>query len=137
MSIETLLSRLTKVKRSSSNSWVACCPAHEDRTPSLTIRDAGDGRILIHCFSGCETESVLGAVGMDWEDVMPPKVIDHHVKPVKLYASDALKAIQYEARLVAVAAYDMAKGNKLDDESMKRLVVAVERINEAMELTNG
>lgn len=137
MSLDVLLSRLNKVKRSSSNSWVACCPAHEDRTPSLTIRDAGDGRILIHCFGGCATEDVLGAVGMTWEDVMPPKAIDHHVKPVKLYATDALKAIQFEARMVAAAGYSMARGEKLDEESMKRLTVAVERINEAMELTHG
>lgn len=137
MSIDTLLSRLTKVKRSSGNSWVACCPAHEDRTPSLTIRDAGDGRILIHCFSGCNTEDVLGAVGMQWEDVMPPKAIDHHVKPVKLYATDALKAIQFEARLVAVAAFDLSKGKALDSESLERLKLSVERINSALELTNG
>ena len=28
--------------------WTALCPAHDDRAPSLSIRDAEDGRILVH-----------------------------------------------------------------------------------------
>jgi hypothetical protein len=37
------------------------CPAHEDRTPSLSVR-AGDRRLLFHCFAGCQTRSVIGAL---------------------------------------------------------------------------
>ena len=33
---------------------VAKCPAHDDRTPSLTIRDAPGGDVVLHCFSGCD-----------------------------------------------------------------------------------
>jgi putative DNA primase/helicase len=29
--------------------WMARCPAHEDRVPSLSISDAPDGKILVHC----------------------------------------------------------------------------------------
>jgi hypothetical protein len=135
MSLEPFLSRLQKVKRTSGNSWMACCPAHDDRTPSLTVRDA-DGRILIHCFAGCDTRSILNAVGMDWEDVMPEMVKPSKPERVKVYPSDALKAIQFETLIVAIAAYDMAKGKVLDKASRDRLMVAVERINAAGELAN-
>jgi hypothetical protein len=44
-----------------TNYWMACCPAHEDETASLSIREK-DGRILVHCHAGCTQESVLGAL---------------------------------------------------------------------------
>ncbi|MBI1778821.1 MAG: toprim domain-containing protein [Proteobacteria bacterium] len=41
------------------NDWMARCPAHEDHTPSLSIRDAGDGRVLVHCHAGCDQRDVI------------------------------------------------------------------------------
>lgn len=38
------------------------CPAHDDRTPSLSVRP-GERRLLFHCFAGCETKKVLRALG--------------------------------------------------------------------------
>lgn len=38
------------------------CPAHDDRTPSLSVRP-GERRLLFHCFAGCETRKVLRALG--------------------------------------------------------------------------
>jgi putative DNA primase/helicase len=42
--------------------WTAPCPAHDDRTPSLSIRDAEDGKILVHCHAGCDQEQVIAAL---------------------------------------------------------------------------
>ena len=33
-------------------SYTACCPAHDDKTPSLSITEISDG-VLIHCHAGC------------------------------------------------------------------------------------
>jgi hypothetical protein len=41
---------------------MAKCPAHSDKTPSLSIRDAARGRVLIHCHAGCEQSSVIAAL---------------------------------------------------------------------------
>lgn len=41
--------------------WLTLCPAHDDRTPSLSIRIV-DHRLLVHCFAGCEQMAVLGAM---------------------------------------------------------------------------
>lgn len=41
------------------NGWLACCPAHDDRTPSLKIIDTEDGGVAVHCFGGCEWQTVL------------------------------------------------------------------------------
>ncbi len=44
------------------SSGVAQCPAHDDREPSLSVRDGDDGRLLTHCFSGCSPEAVWAAL---------------------------------------------------------------------------
>lgn len=136
MSVDHLLSRLTKVKRSGNDQWMACCPAHDDRSPSLSIKDAGNGKILVNCLAGCSALDVLGAVGMDWNDVMPEKAISHYEAPVRqrVYPSDALRAIQFEARIVIATAFALHKGEKLPQSDLDRLKVSMERINAALEM---
>ena len=57
--VDNLLSRLDKVRQSGPDSWMACCPAHEDKSASLSIRHA-DEKTLIHCFAGCSVHEVVG-----------------------------------------------------------------------------
>ncbi len=47
---------------------VACCPAHDDRHPSLVVKETDD-RLLIHCWAGCRTTDVLAAMGLDFPDL--------------------------------------------------------------------
>ena len=42
--------------------WMARCPAHHDRTPSLSIREADDGKVLIRCHAGCDQEQVIASL---------------------------------------------------------------------------
>lgn len=135
--IETLLSRLTQVK-GRNGSWIACCPAHEDRRPSMSIRDDG-GKILIHCFAGCEVESILGVVGMDLTDLFPPDE-DRDYKPqqrTKLYASDVLKTLHFETEIVVTAAAYMAMGKQLEDADRDRLMLAYQRIDQGKRMVEG
>lgn len=64
MSADTLLSRLDKVKQTGQGRWLACCPAHDDKNPSLSVRELDDGRMLLHCFTGCDVHSVLNALSL-------------------------------------------------------------------------
>jgi hypothetical protein len=43
-------------------SWTARCPAHDDRTPSLSIRDADGGKVLVRCHAGCDQKRVIAAL---------------------------------------------------------------------------
>lgn len=47
--------------RKSGNGYVACCPAHDDQDPSLSLRDA-DGKVLVRCHAGCAQEAVIAAL---------------------------------------------------------------------------
>lgn len=49
------------------------CPAHPDRSPSLSIRPGTAGGILLRCFAGCSNENILAAGGLVWADVCPPR----------------------------------------------------------------
>ena len=130
MKTQELLSRLQKVKRTSSNSWVSCCPAHEDRDPSMTIKETPE-TVLVHCFAGCSTEEVLGAVGMTFDDLYP----DHqeHVRTQRLSSSDALRCIAFESLVVVASAGTMRERDLTSDE-MSRLVTASSRIQAAIEM---
>jgi hypothetical protein len=131
--INNLLSRLNKVKSTGRNSWLACCPAHDDRSPSLSIKEEADGHILLHCFAGCSAIDVVGAIGVDIGDLFPEQV--HHKAPVKkkFYATDILEAIKYESQIVLLAAFELKKNKPLDETDLQRLQLAYERIREAVD----
>ena len=60
--------------RASGGSWSARCPAHEDRTPSLSLRQI-ESQALIYCHSGCATVDVMAALGLVMADLFDePKV---------------------------------------------------------------
>lgn len=132
---ENLLSRLTKVRGRNGN-WVACCPAHEDKSPSMTIKETPDGKILMHCFGGCSIHEITSAIGVDLSDLFPPTdgvdYTQRQKNKPRFLASDLLKVISFEATIVAIAANDIAKGRQLKQTDKDRLMVACARINEAL-----
>ena len=130
MKINQLLGSLTSVKRTGPDHWVACCPAHEDRMPSLAITVNPD-TVLIHCFAGCSTEEILGAVGMSFDDLYPEH--DHHVKPRRIPVTDAMRCIGFEALVVVASAGTMRQRN-LTPVEMDRLSQASGRIQAAIEM---
>jgi Domain of unknown function (DUF6371) len=48
--------------RRSGSGYVAKCPAHDDRTPSLSLADGDDGKLLWSCHAGCSQEAVREAL---------------------------------------------------------------------------
>lgn len=63
MHIETIAKALsTKAKKKHGGGWMTCCPTHADRTPSLSIDESSEGKLLIHCFAGCPSRDVMRAL---------------------------------------------------------------------------
>lgn len=48
----------------SGDGWTCRCPAHDDRTPSLSIDPGDDGRVLVNCHAGCTFDAVCGSIGL-------------------------------------------------------------------------
>lgn len=135
MSLEMLLGSLSKVK-GRKGSWTACCPAHPDKSPSLAIRMVDDGRILLHCFGGCSVHEVLGALGMDMNDLFPDTGEDKKAMKPAFYATDLLRIIAFESLVVSLAANSICKGEQLSEQEMVRMKTASERIREAARYAN-
>src|SRR5215467_14030309 len=67
MTLNEFLGRLKGVRRN-GDGWMALCPAHDDRNPSLAV-SWKDGRILLHCHAGCSPESVVAALRLRMADL--------------------------------------------------------------------
>lgn len=138
MTADEFVSRLEKVRRTGRGTWIACCPAHEDRTPSMTIREADDGRILLHCFAGCDVSAITGAVGVELHELFPDSREDYTAPLRRSFpAADVLEALVGETFYVAYMAAAMAGGYQLEERDKLILEQACDRVMEARRLALG
>lgn len=130
MNADILLSRLPKVRARAPDQWSAQCPAHDDKGPSLSIKETPDGRVLLHCFAGCSVDEVVAAIGLDLADLFPPR--ESHGAPLQrrrlLSAAQALELLTDEAQLVALCGSNIANGVELTDDDRDRCLTAAGRI---------
>jgi hypothetical protein len=78
--LDLVLSRLRSsgIKpRSSGKDFTCRCPAHDDRSPSLSIGPGDDGRALVHCHAGCTPAAILDAIGLSSRDLFPDGAPDY------------------------------------------------------------
>jgi hypothetical protein len=130
--IDVLLNQLHKVKQTGHGQYIASCPSHRDKSPSLAIRD-DNGKILLRCFAGCSAHEIVNAVGLNLSDLFPKE--SSYSKPTKnpFPAASVLRCIQAEALIVVTAACNIANGVTLSNEDLQRLVLAASRIGGAYE----
>lgn len=135
MSADKLLSLLHGVKRTGERRWIARCPSHQDRSPSLAIRELPDGKVLVHCFSGCSAAEVLASVSLSLEDLFPEKQEGYTSARERLpfSSADILRCISAESLLVSIAAINLAQGMALSEIDRKRLLIASSRLQAAAE----
>lgn len=133
MTGDELISRLHGVRRTGEGEWVARCPAHQDRSPSLAIKEAGGDVMLLHCFAGCPTEDVLAAIGLTFADIMPERR-DDGIKRMAYNPRTVLEALGHNARLMAIMALDIAyKRKELTPESADKMAELAGEVIEAMD----
>ena len=81
LAAQDLLELLQGVRRNGEGRWMARCPAHGDKGPSLSIREGDDGRILLHDFGGCSLAEIADALGIQVRQLFPAS--DTPWKPTK------------------------------------------------------
>ncbi len=137
-----LLSRLERVHRC-GRGWIARCPAHEDKTASLSVAAGDDGRTLLHCFAGCSSADVAHAIGLQLGDLFARR-ITANLSPAERSAlreagrvaewRAALNVLGLEASVVACAAQITLGGKSLNLDDSDRLGLALRRIDDAREV---
>jgi hypothetical protein len=138
MPLDAFLARLDRVRKS-GNGWTARCPAHDDRTASLSIADGDDGRVLVHCFAGCAVADIVAAVGLTLADLFPERVRD--LSPLARAErrkaaresgwAAALRVLSRESGVVAACAHAIAEGAFIGNDDLSRLATAIDRIEQA------
>ena len=73
-----VLQRLSKVKETGPHQYRACCPAHQDKEPSLSIKDE-KGSAVLHCQAGCDYYDIIKALGFSFENTAEPKRLDEYI----------------------------------------------------------
>ena len=126
MPIETFLNRLHKVKSRGKNKWVALCPCHSEKTPSLAITD-DNGVVLMHCFGcGASAPFVAEALGIDVSECFPDTGNVKYEKQDRKYfpADQVLDALKVESTVLYLISKRMLEGEmskELKDEIYKSM----------------
>lgn len=68
MTIHQFLALFATVKETHKG-WDVCCPAHDDRSPSLGLMEGAGGRIVLNCFAGCTPGDICTALGLTMADL--------------------------------------------------------------------
>lgn len=135
MDVTVFLSRLGKVRKSGKR-WMACCPAHADKSPSLMVSERPDGSIGLSCFAGCSTEDVVAAVGLTMADLFLDSPYEPGYRPPKreyLTHADALRCLADELGRAALLAIAITDKQPMTEDDLNRGLVAVGRITAALE----
>lgn len=136
--VARILDRLDGVRRS-GRGWIARCPAHADRSASLSVAAGDDGRVLIRCFAGCSATAVVHALAIELGDLFPERLppatpeARRELRERAMVAAirAALDVVSREALIVRVAAEQVRRGVALSDPDALRLDQALERIEGA------
>jgi hypothetical protein len=118
--LEKVLDRLNKAKSVGPGKWKACCPAHDDKDPSLSIRETADGKVLLHCWAGCELRDITAAIGLELRDLFPGR---HQPR-----RGPSKAAQQFEATIISIGLSMQSRGCKLNAEDQARFETAKRRL---------
>tara|TARA_R110002020_G_scaffold143191_1_gene315397 strand:+ start:49 stop:456 length:408 start_codon:yes stop_codon:yes gene_type:complete len=130
--VELLLSRLEHVRANRNGTWVARCPAHDDRSPSLSITTGDDGKVLLHCFAGCGAADVVESIGLELSSLFPETHDWKGRRRTNVDYKALCHFLQHEITVLIIAAEKVKSGEALnedDQETLARVQKSLERLN--------
>jgi hypothetical protein len=129
-----ILDRLERVKATGTGRWIAACPAHKDRSPSLSIREGDDGRLLLHDFGGCDTEDVLTALGLTLGDLFAKPLGEFRPSQSAIPARELLALLDHEITVAVLILDDIVTRRKVNEGQLQRLMAASARVGKARDI---
>jgi len=133
MDIHRLISRLDKVRQTGQGKWMARCPSHDDQSPSLSIKEAGNC-VLLHCFSGCTVTDICAAIGIGVQELFTNSRTPHQIAP-GISPRKLADALETELLILAQCAHQRAQGKTLNSEDAERERLAWQRVDTARRAT--
>jgi len=123
--IDKILSRI-EAKPAGNGRYKACCPAHDEKTPSLFIREQANGLILLHCFGGCEVEDIVSAMDLTMGDLFPDDI-----QRKTSYCKNTQARVDHEKLILSMGRARRNSGEKLNPLDINRMELAVHRLKGA------
>jgi len=140
--LDTLLQRLQSVRQHGA-AWRSDCPCgHSHARGSLRIATGDDGRVLLHCFVGCQAVEVAAAAGLSLADLFP-KPVTRMTPEERRHARNrareadwaaALGVLRSEATVCEVALTSLERGEQFSADDIARTRLAIARIHAAREV---
>ena len=93
--LELVLGKLDGVEKRGGY-WMARCPHHEDREPSLKIMRGTDHPVVLKCFAGCATQDVLADIGLTVADISSPRDHEHQAAETVYDYTDVRGRMQFQ-----------------------------------------
>ena len=126
--IDMVLARLDGVTRA-GKSYKALCPAHGDKTPSLSVKECDDGRVLLHCFAGCGIGEIVAAMGLRMADLFTCGASKQYVsKSPGVSARELRAATDHERLILFIVKADQSAGRSVSQSDLDRTKIALDRI---------
>ncbi|MFT7660033.1 MAG: hypothetical protein ACI89S_001145 [Gammaproteobacteria bacterium] len=136
MNLMHVIDKLEFVKQTAHREWKALCPAHDDRDPSLCIKHV-DGKLLVHCFAGCEIHEIVEALGLTVSDLFDNK--SHFTVPqakqhrINANARDSLLAISVPIRALMIGV-EIQQTRRLNLDELGQFRSAYETVDRVLSI---
>jgi len=123
MKAQEFIHLLKGVRPKGKNQWMACCPAHDDHDPSLSVTEHQD-RVLIKCWAGCDALSIVNSLGLTLGDLFHEK---HDYTPPHAFAQreiaqrkQAQSKQEQAVTFLAVVTAALKRGDVVPDADIQR-----------------
>lgn len=134
MTIDALLAQLDRVGHHGAGRYIAKCPSHTDKSPSLSVSE-GERGLLLKCWAGCTLDEITAALGTEIKDLFFDAPIPHGQRPTPKPVPVDRGALAFRFEMAALdrrlraehvrQAANAISINNLPDPDLDRLVDAV------------
>jgi len=134
-----ILDRLSRVKQTGSDRWIASCPtgahAHGDRSRGLSIRQVDD-RVLLCCHAGCGAVEIVEALGLTLGNLYDAPLGERPAVRSTIPARDLLEILDHELLVAILILNDITQRRAVTEAQVGRLVQAAARVGKARDAVN-
>ena len=138
--LNAILSGLQKVKRTGNGKFIACCPVHDDKSPSLGITQKPDGVILLHCLGcGASGVEICETLNLDPSTLFPPTDNPRYEKKKRsgFSAWQLLHALRADLIRLLIISNDLKKIGALSDDDRQFVSEIILRLNDGLSYLEG
>lgn len=120
--------RGVRPRNKAQTKWFALCPVHEEKTPSLSITELSDGRVLMYCFGcGAGFEQIIEAIGLrkhwGFPDTAPTRLTSNHFQ-----VREVIRAFEVELQIASHLCSNIAAGRVFNKHDRARALQCAKRL---------